>query len=385
MKASKKPSIENFLSQVEQHVCFHEAHPEIRKELTQHLQDKIQENTDAGMSEQAAAEVAIQSMGDPEEIGQRLNQVHWPQVPWLFVAIASGMLALGLFNVYEFQRLGSHSVNIGIGLLVGALLFFIKPGRLIKASPFIYGGALALLTAAVAFGEKYQGLPYVHFLCFNIDAISFSLVPLLISFCGLMSGGKNVGSMKGALKILLSLLPVVFYSILGSPYSAILFAVASLAIFVAVEVRPVGILSAAMLFALSIGLSMNSEKFLSAEAFQNAKMAEAHTDFVISHFSQISVWLVVVGLFLSFALISQLASMLGEVRNKFAKSMIAGHLAILSLAIMWSILANFGYVGMPGSGAPLPFVSYGGSFLIGQLALLGMSSGLYRRKTLTLN
>lgn len=129
---------------------------------------------------------------------------------------------------------------------------------------------------------------------------------------------------------------------------------------------------------------MNPQAFLSAEGFAMARSVEAHTDFVLTHFHEKSPILGALGLFLTMALIAQLGALLSEVRRRLSRVMVAGHLSVLALAITWSVLANFGYVAMPGSGTPLPFVSYGGSYLIGQMALMGMSVGLYRRRTLSL-
>jgi hypothetical protein len=181
----------------------------------------------------------------------------------------------------------------------------------------------------------------------------------------------------------LSIIPVVALALVGSPYGAILLAVTSLAMMVAASFEVAPTLLAAFVNSLVIGLSVNSQKFLSAEAFTAAKTTEAHTNFVLSHLHESSAFLGALGIFLAMALIAQLGTLLSEVRSKIARVMVAGHLAVVALGITWSVLANLGYVAMPGSGAPLPFVSYGGSLLIGQMMLMGFSIGLYRRKTLS--
>ena len=209
-------------------------------------------------------------------------------------------------------------------------------------------------------------------------------MPFIIAFSGMIGQPKSRSAPRSYVLTGVFLLPVLTYSLLGSPYATILLTAAGLAMMIAASFDSAPILLAALTSALAIGLSLGPQNFLTAGGFAAARLAEAHTDFVLAHFHEKSIWLAALGLFLALALISQVGMLLREVRGEIAKTAVVGHLAILSFSIVWSVLANLGYVAMPGSGTPLPFVSYGGSFLIGQLALIGLSAGHFRRRSLSL-
>jgi cell division protein FtsW (lipid II flippase) len=51
---------------------------------------------------------------------------------------------------------------------------------------------------------------------------------------------------------------------------------------------------------------------------------------------------------------------------------------------LWGILSNIGFAPMPTAGLNIPFLSYGGSLLVANLALIGIVIGANRRKMLSL-
>jgi hypothetical protein len=177
MKFIEQPEVREFLATVKERISFREAHSEIEQELSRHLVDLVQEGIDNGNSRGDAMQSALKRMGSPEEIGQRLDQIHTPRTPWVLLAIVAGMLGLGIFNVMEFHRLGSHSVNILIGSALAFLLYWAKPSQISKASYLLLVGSLVFLGSGALWGSKYEGVPYIQFLCFNIDVADFTRSP----------------------------------------------------------------------------------------------------------------------------------------------------------------------------------------------------------------
>ncbi len=100
-------------------------------------------------------------------------------------------------------------------------------------------------------------------------------------------------------------------------------------------------------------------------------LPEQHTDFVFSvigeEFGFIGSFLVIV-LFL--ILLLRAIYIASKVRNKFSGLMVIGAAAILGFHIIINIGMTVGM--MPVTGLPLPFLSYGGSFLIVAMILIGM-------------
>ncbi len=100
-------------------------------------------------------------------------------------------------------------------------------------------------------------------------------------------------------------------------------------------------------------------------------LPEQHTDFVFSvigeEFGFIGSFIVIV-LFL--ILLLRAIYIASKVRNKFSGLMVIGAAAILGFHIIINIGMTVGM--MPVTGLPLPFLSYGGSFLIVAMILIGM-------------
>jgi hypothetical protein len=384
MRIKNQLEICEFLSKVSARIRFKDARSEVELEMSRHLEEVIEEGIRDGKSPEEATQEALKRMGNPEEIGDHLDFVHRPAFPWPLLFLAGGMIALGIFSALEFNRLGSHAINIVFGVVAAALFFWIRPPQLLSACRWIFVGSVAFLGAATIWGEKNQGLPFLSFFCFNINALDFTVAPLLISLSAIVGsqGGKNIK--LDYVVVAFALLPSFAFALFGSTYWAILFSVAALSMIVTATVTRGAVLLAALGGAVSIWLSYNSQNFLSAEAFNSARISEAHTDFVLAHLQERSGFLGLLGIFLSLALIAQLGLMLREIRSRLGKVVVSGHLSVLALSILWSVLANLGYVAMPAAGTPLPLVSYGGSILVGQLALFGLSIGFYRRRTLTL-
>ena len=73
-----------------QRACRHIIHPsdrrEVQHELDDHLQDRISELTGSGMRYADALQRVEAAMGDPDEVGRLLAQIHTPWLSWLVTA-----------------------------------------------------------------------------------------------------------------------------------------------------------------------------------------------------------------------------------------------------------------------------------------------------------
>lgn len=92
--------IENWCDEVVKEVRFHPDHKAIRKELTDHYEDRSAGLRQAGYSWDEARERTLAAMGDPAEVGRLLNRVHKPWLGWLWLAsrvllVLFALLALG--------------------------------------------------------------------------------------------------------------------------------------------------------------------------------------------------------------------------------------------------------------------------------------------------
>jgi cell division protein FtsW (lipid II flippase) len=71
-----------------------------------------------------------------------------------------------------------------------------------------------------------------------------------------------------------------------------------------------------------------------------------------------------------------------KISDRYGKFFSIGICCVFSLQVITNILMNLGY--LPIAGISLPFISYGGTNLVCNMALMGMLVGIYRRKDIVL-
>lgn len=107
-------------------------------------------------------------------------------------------------------------------------------------------------------------------------------------------------------------------------------------------------------------------------------LPEANTDFIFAVVAEELGFLGVSIVILCFAILFYRFLMaLGRTRNYFGSLLIIGALGLIFIEMFINIGMNMGI--LPVIGIPLPFVSYGGSALIGHLALAGIMHSIVRR------
>ncbi len=100
-------------------------------------------------------------------------------------------------------------------------------------------------------------------------------------------------------------------------------------------------------------------------------LPEKHTDFIFAVLAEEMGFVGVIFLLVLFAtLIFKLINISLRVQDNFGKMLAAGTVVLLFSHIVINIGMNMGV--MPVTGIPLPFISYGGSFLISLLIMLGI-------------
>ncbi len=104
-------------------------------------------------------------------------------------------------------------------------------------------------------------------------------------------------------------------------------------------------------------------------------LPEKHTDFIFAVLAEEMGLIGVVFLLALFAvLISKLINISLSVQDNFGKMLVTGTVILLFSHITINIGMNMGIV--PVTGIPLPFISYGGSFLISILVMLGIAQSV---------
>lgn len=193
-----------YLDDVCRCINFRAAHRILRKELSAHIDDKVNELKEAGVDNAEAK--AIDAMGDPHETGLALNSIHKPQTEWSMIAIILflsivGMIAYILItldnepyinNIGVIDRL--PSVIVGFAAMIGVT--FVNYNIIKRMRIVLFVGAIAMnILFIVAMHEQVTYFTTIH--TFTHTASVFLYI---ISISGFIAAAKERG-IKGFILI----------------------------------------------------------------------------------------------------------------------------------------------------------------------------------------
>ncbi|NOU95153.1 hypothetical protein GC093_18260 [Paenibacillus sp. LMG 31456] len=426
---NQHPLVLEYLDEVCRQIKARELRKEIRQELEGHLEELMSEKREQGMDEKAAAGFAIEQMGQASDVAAGLNHVHKPSIPWgllswLMILIAVAlvtMYALDLSYTAQSTSMGnermffSKAIFTGIGLLILFVLTRIDYRKLLGYSSMLYGGTILLMILAIGWGPQVNGgSSYLSIGPFIIDVVGTSPYLLLIAAAGMlnhMGTGKKVFMLQ---IILFILIPVLLY--VKAPATAALFMYipAYLLLLIAsgrnwrfIAPQAFTFLAIAVCFIIVHPWSKQRlNAFLHRQeasadagwvyiqidnairsagwwghgfASFNQRLPYAYSDTVFTYIIYSLGWFA--GAFVLFSALSfvvQLVRMTLQVRDSYGKMLVCGLGLLFTIQFGWSIGMSLGV--LPIVSIAFPFVSYGGSHLLIQLAAVGMICSVYQRK-----
>ncbi len=377
-------STKAFLSNVLEKVGFREAHREIELEIHSHIEDLKEAGRSYGLSAEESESSALRRMGDPRDLGLKLNKIHRPRIDWLLIGVSAGLLSIGLLSGSLGDFLSMQLIWTALGLIACFGFSFIGLQKLRRASFPIYVGTLAILTASFFSVRWYAGQPYLHLGGFNVKVVDLSSVLFVLSFAGLMGDMrlKTISARSIAL-LLTPLLPLGAYLSIGSIYPAFLLLVGTVTIILATRLP----LVFASLYALTGGLMfsiLKGNQFLEATQVSEAILSERHTDFIFRTLRSESPLFGTLAAICASLLIVTLLSRTREMKSLYGQTLMGAIASVFSVGILWTTLSSLGFMPMPASGVNFPLLSYGGSMLVAHMSLIGVAINLYRRKNIHL-
>ena len=201
--------IKDFLNAVcKQIKCEYVKQP-ISQELEQHIQDLKESYIDKGMNEVDAEEIAIKQMGEPEEIGKRLNKVHKPKLDWKLLILILILVIYGIFIAICKQN-SSNSIlrdkifHIVLGIIIGLVIYFYDYRKIKRFSNIIYIIAvlIILLPAFNIFGATINGLKYFYIPGLTLNSAVVTLPLFIVSFVGFITNYDQNNKMYVNIKVL---------------------------------------------------------------------------------------------------------------------------------------------------------------------------------------
>lgn len=433
-----------FLDKVCQQIKYKNAHKHISQELQGHISELADKYIEEGMGKDQAIEKAVKQMGDPINIGENLNKTHRPKTEWSIIGLVGMMVLIGgivtfyiasdkvsMVNMLGFTR---HLAHILLGIGICTFFYFFDYRKLERYSLYIFIGSIILLILNMKFGIRFNGIPYINLGRFNFTASSIALPLFLISFSGLANKWVT-GSKKDILKLFgLGGLPIILLMAEPSFTSVLLLGIgflvittigiadkqfngnrkkfllliygfisifslltlinivfrkpyikARLLMFLNPNADPKGAgyinIVLAKLLSTSKLFGKNSNLYLFSEGRSILVLPEANTNFIFTYIISVFGWIMGIAT-LSIIILTIIRMFLAtrKIKDQYGRYLANSITITFTIQALANILMNLGL--FPLIGFALPFISYGGSNFVMNMALIGLMLGVYRRKDL---
>lgn len=428
MSLAQNKEVQEFLNTVCAQVKWREVHSQIKAELLGHIEDTVEEHLQSGCTMEQAIANALRQMGEPISLGRQLHHTHKPRIYWPVVALACLLLGIGLLTLYSIgmQGLVTHFtetelvyrtlIYAGIGLVVAVGLNYLDYRRLQYYGWYLYGATLALWLLVLVGGIQVNGYPYLRIGPFVVNYTGLTPFLLAVAVAAIFTRWR--WDSRGLLKaVVLLMVPNILY--LATP-SLISIAIYSTVFFTLMllsgankwrQILPlvVALLGTFFVFIFSAPyrlariagfinphqdptgngyIYIQLREIINAAGmwgqgftFPAATLPELHTDFVLAYLIYTFGWLGgLIILALSATLIWLMVKLAKEVKDPFGKMLVGGLAVVFTFHFLWSVLMTVGLA--PIMWVSLPFISYGGSQIVLNMATIGLVLSVYRRKHL---
>lgn len=214
--------IDSFLKTVQEQIRCKKARETATAEIREHLEEERAFLLQSGIDDPEATEKAIREMGDPVDIGLRLDRVHRPRMDWKLFAGVLFLCVLGLMLQYSVRSFsGIQNALSPFGKQIFSCLLGIGCMYLICRIDYTY---LAVRPRILWIG--YIGvLILIAVLTPTVNGGHPQAIPLLLPciplFGGVLYSYRNKG-VSGIIRCILFLIPACYACLLMPSISALL-------------------------------------------------------------------------------------------------------------------------------------------------------------------
>lgn len=423
--AEKYRSVNEFLDRVCRQVRAKDMHAEIREELLSHIEERTERLKLEGNAEEPAVLEAVKQMGAPEEIGRSLHMAHRPQLDWKLLVLLGLLSLIGLLGMLNVDYSGTPAVTdlfaykagyFAIGMLMLALFYFFDYRKLRKYSGVLFFLTLCSMALTLVRGTTINGqMLYLDVGSIMIPSLgTLSVVLLLIAMAG-MKPASEWGLWESVFQLLYrGVLPMVLYGVSNSKVYLIVYMLGFAAMLwvTAKSAKQFMLLLTLPLIGLACvlwtkmpylmwrleGLSdqeggggyfmrVTAEAVTSAGWFgqgfgaANPGIPYVQSDAIFPYLVYCFGWvfgIVLAGLVLLF--LFRIWRISGVLRDAYAKNIATGIIVVLGIRFVLPLLMGLGIA--PAVSLDLPFIAYGGTNQVLDMAVIGLILSVYRRKNM---
>ncbi|MGG0582637.1 FtsW/RodA/SpoVE family cell cycle protein [Priestia aryabhattai] len=409
----------SFLDQVKSQIKSKEAQEFVSIELHQHLNEVKNYWLQKGISADEAEEKAVSQMGNPINIGRKLNHIHRPKIDWMTLILFMAALLLGFLPLLSQGYMNSNhfSTYKVVFVIVGGMLalgmMFIDYRKLVnKGWLFYLLGLLFLIFLTGHFNTITEGQAVLKMGPLNIEDLM--AIPLfLLAWAGFFQSNR-FRMWQLILLFLLSLyfflqcsvttlfiyVTMTFTMMWWSKFNRKTIAIVLGSIFTLAVTWGVIVWMNVSYYQryrfLSFINPYDSQEYFSLlkvhhlfmeagwfgkHSFMDQFIPQAHTNFVFLSFTYYYGWLFAAILFLVLSLVViRIIFITQKINDPYTKLLLVGVMIIYTVQLV-------GHVGMivgffPMTNMSLPFISYGLMPILLNAFLIGIVLSIYRRKNL---
>ncbi len=397
--------ITNFLDEVCSHIKYREAHNEIRAELSEHILETAKE---------IGVDKAILNMGSSLLIGENLNKQHKPKTEWSIIGLIALITLIGGMGLYGSSYKGYSSVIlsrhltfVAAGFLVMVYIYFFDYTKFKKYSLLIYFVTMTLLCISLISGDYADGRVFLRFAGIALST-DYAVAMFILSFTGLIERYKGQGIYailkSGFLGVFSYIAMLLTGNISGMAVLAITYTVLVMTAVVKnyfggnkiVQILTwLGLSGSAFLtyvcFAIPAkqvttdsGITLSQWiGYLNPVTSGNGNglkksMQSITTDYAFINITFILGWAGAVTLTAAILLfIIRMFITSKKIKNNYGFLLSLSACTALSAQFILNTLLNLKLISITGMG--MPFVSYGGTGLIANMALAGLLLSVWRR------
>lgn len=430
-----------FIDQVIEEIKYKKIRPYVALEIEDHIETLKEDCISKGVEEEEAYKKAISQMGDATLIGQELHKTHKPHIEWSIIMLLTTLIGIGLYTLVRYHNSYDqnpllhikHIIYVGMGIITFSIAHFFDYKKLEKWSLIGYILGMLLLVFPIFFGRTINGVTrWIQVGPFSISSFSIASLFLLFGYSGLVFKIK-ANSFMGIVKLLgLIGLPVFFIFQQPNMSKACLLGIALLSLlifyicskeFEGNRTKSLAMLGTMLMSAVTLILLMvyrgqllrpyqlhrltlwlnpqnaagrnyfytslrelyEGAKWLgdSKMAFTTDRMPDLLSDLIFTSIVSSYGWIVAIILMSIIAyIILRMFLVTSKVKDLYGRLLSFAIATLFTAQFIGNILMNLGY--SPYTASHLPFVSYGGSNIFVDMALMGLLLGIYRRKDILL-
>lgn len=434
------PYVDAFLKKALQQVRYKKMHPYLAQELNDHIELLKEELINEGMDEETAYEQAVKHMGEPESIGKSLHEIHKPKIEWgvvttLIAIVAVGLLVLGIYSrdYSQVSYIKKQLLFVIIGIVSFWLLYYMDYSKLERVSGVFYVlGSIAIIMTTIT-GVYVNGVQrWLKIGPIMISTIHIAMPLFIISYVGFIRRWANKGIQGYTFLIGTGLIAVVLSMIMSASQGIDLTAIL-LCIFITYVMseafkgnrKRVG----AILLSVGILIIGSGSYFIFSAPWRVARLMawidpsrdpvdagyiynvireilsgatwlgrgegikieqiggylpNLQADFIFTFIIGTMGYLVAGGIVILIgSMLIRCFKVTKKVNDEYGRMLLNAISIYFLIQYTMSLLVNISLA--PTTAVSMPFMSYGGSGLVCDLAIMGLFLGIYRRKDIMPN